>query len=324
MTTVPGRFGSTVLGVLLLPVTRVAAADRRTGPGPDGRGAPGARAAHRRLVEEAARLAQTRRRVVDAQAAELRRIERDLHDGAQARIVAAGMTLALAARKLRTGAAAASDLDRAAGSSTTPSPSCAGWYAASTRRSSPTGGCTPPSRPGRRQPARRRDPAATRPTGTRRRSSPRPTSSSPRASPTRASTPSARTCVVTLARAAGTVTVTLTDDGRAAPTRPAPGSTACAAASRHSTAGSPSPVHPAVPPSCPRSCPMMRIVIAEDLLLLREGMVRLLDRHRPHRRRRRRHRTRPAGGRHRAPTRPVASWTFDCRPASATRGSAAL
>ena len=39
--------------------------------------------------------------MVDAQAAELRRIERDLHDGAQARIVAAGMTLALAARKLR-------------------------------------------------------------------------------------------------------------------------------------------------------------------------------------------------------------------------------
>jgi signal transduction histidine kinase len=39
--------------------------------------------------------------VVDAQAAELQRIERDLHDGAQARIVAAGMTLALAERKMR-------------------------------------------------------------------------------------------------------------------------------------------------------------------------------------------------------------------------------
>ena len=61
---------------------------------------------HRRLVEQAARLAETRQRVVDAQAAELRRIERDLHDGAQARIVAAGMTLALAARKLRAGAGA--------------------------------------------------------------------------------------------------------------------------------------------------------------------------------------------------------------------------
>jgi signal transduction histidine kinase len=38
---------------------------------------------------------------VDAQAAELKRIERDLHDGAQAGIVAAGMTLALAERRLR-------------------------------------------------------------------------------------------------------------------------------------------------------------------------------------------------------------------------------
>jgi signal transduction histidine kinase len=34
--------------------------------------------------------------VVDAQAAELRRIERDLHDGAQARIVALGMSLGMA------------------------------------------------------------------------------------------------------------------------------------------------------------------------------------------------------------------------------------
>jgi signal transduction histidine kinase len=38
-------------------------------------------------------LAQTRSESVDASAAELRRIERDLHDGAQARLVAMGMTL---------------------------------------------------------------------------------------------------------------------------------------------------------------------------------------------------------------------------------------
>ncbi|MBB5478038.1 sensor histidine kinase [Micromonospora parathelypteridis] len=112
MTTMPGRFGLTVLGVLLLPVTawflRTAGlAQARTA---QVLLAPGA---HRYLVEETTRLAQTRRRVVDAQAAELRRIERDLHDGAQARIVAAGMTMALAARKLPTGAAAASDVDLA-------------------------------------------------------------------------------------------------------------------------------------------------------------------------------------------------------------------
>ncbi|MGW5560155.1 sensor histidine kinase [Micromonospora sp. NPDC003944] len=112
MTTVPGRFGLTVLGVLLLPVTAWLLRTAGLAQAKLARAllAPGA---HRHLVEEAARLAQTRRRVVDAQAAELRRIERDLHDGAQARIVAAGMTLALAARKLRTGAAAVSDVELA-------------------------------------------------------------------------------------------------------------------------------------------------------------------------------------------------------------------
>ncbi|WP_330464383.1 sensor histidine kinase [Micromonospora zamorensis] len=112
MTTVPGRFGLTVLGVLLLPVTAWFLRTAGLAQARVARAllAPGA---HRHLVEEAARLAQTRRRVVDAQAAELRRIERDLHDGAQARIVAAGMTLALAARKLRIGAAAESDVDLA-------------------------------------------------------------------------------------------------------------------------------------------------------------------------------------------------------------------
>jgi signal transduction histidine kinase len=100
MTTVPGRIVLTVAGMLLLPVT---AWFLRTLAGLQARTARAllAPGMHRQLVDETARLAETRRRVVDAQAAELRRIERDLHDGAQARIVAAGMTLALAARKLR-------------------------------------------------------------------------------------------------------------------------------------------------------------------------------------------------------------------------------
>ncbi|MEU8238395.1 sensor domain-containing protein [Actinoplanes missouriensis] len=100
MTTVPGRLVLTVLGVLLLPVAGWLI---RTLGGLQGRAARAllAPGMHRHLVDETARLAETRRRVVDVQAAELRRIERDLHDGAQARIVAAGMTLALAARKLR-------------------------------------------------------------------------------------------------------------------------------------------------------------------------------------------------------------------------------
>ncbi|AGL20078.1 putative two-component system sensor kinase [Actinoplanes sp. N902-109] len=43
-----------------------------------------------------AHLTETRADTVDAQAAELRRIERDLHDGAQARLVSLGMTIGLA------------------------------------------------------------------------------------------------------------------------------------------------------------------------------------------------------------------------------------
>jgi signal transduction histidine kinase len=47
-------------------------------------------------------LARTRADAVDSAAAELRRIERDLHDGAQARLVALGMNLRVAERLFRT------------------------------------------------------------------------------------------------------------------------------------------------------------------------------------------------------------------------------
>ncbi|MBX5441484.1 MAG: histidine kinase [Solirubrobacteraceae bacterium] len=52
------------------------------------------------LSERVDELARTRRSVVDAQAAELRRIERDLHDGAQARLVALTMHLGRAEERL--------------------------------------------------------------------------------------------------------------------------------------------------------------------------------------------------------------------------------
>ncbi|MET1071060.1 MAG: histidine kinase [Umezawaea sp.] len=55
--------------------------------------APTARATLATRVQE---LAESRADTVDAQAAELRRIERDLHDGAQARLVALGMSLGMA------------------------------------------------------------------------------------------------------------------------------------------------------------------------------------------------------------------------------------
>jgi signal transduction histidine kinase len=52
------------------------------------------------LASRVRHLTETRADAVEAQAAELRRIERDLHDGAQARLVAMGMTLSAAGHVL--------------------------------------------------------------------------------------------------------------------------------------------------------------------------------------------------------------------------------
>ena len=80
-----------VLLALTVPLTRAMA----YGLGSLGRSllAP----SERRRVEE---LERTRAGAVDAQAAELQRIERDLHDGAQARLVALAMDLGMAQEKL--------------------------------------------------------------------------------------------------------------------------------------------------------------------------------------------------------------------------------
>jgi signal transduction histidine kinase len=67
----------------------------------------------RRGAEERERIAvleTTRAGAVDLQEAELRRIERDLHDGAQARLVALGMSLGMAEQKLATDPEAAQRL----------------------------------------------------------------------------------------------------------------------------------------------------------------------------------------------------------------------
>ena len=69
---------------------------------------PGRR--ERELSARVERLTRTRSGALDAQAQELRRIERDLHDGAQARIVSLGMTIGLAEGLLRTDPDAAAEL----------------------------------------------------------------------------------------------------------------------------------------------------------------------------------------------------------------------
>jgi len=50
----------------------------------------------RELQEQVTTLTEARRRALEFQAAELQRVERDLHDGAQARLVSVGMTLGMA------------------------------------------------------------------------------------------------------------------------------------------------------------------------------------------------------------------------------------
>ena len=62
---------------------------------------------HAELELRVRHLDRTRRETLDTGAAELRRIERDLHDGAQARLVAMGLTLDAAGRLIDTDPAAA-------------------------------------------------------------------------------------------------------------------------------------------------------------------------------------------------------------------------
>jgi signal transduction histidine kinase len=62
------------------------------------------------LAGRVAQLTESRADAVDTQAAELRRIERDLHDGAQARLVALGMSLGMAEELLLTDPHAAQQL----------------------------------------------------------------------------------------------------------------------------------------------------------------------------------------------------------------------
>lgn len=63
-----------------------------------------------RLADRVHQLTESRAETVDAQAAELRRIERDLHDGAQARLVALGMSLGMAEELLASDPSAAQEL----------------------------------------------------------------------------------------------------------------------------------------------------------------------------------------------------------------------
>ncbi|WP_253777502.1 sensor histidine kinase [Goodfellowiella coeruleoviolacea] len=94
--------GAIALAVVGLPLVATAAAvlsSRLLAP-----------SARHQLTEQVETLRSTRAGAVNAHSAELRRIERDLHDGTQARLVSVAMHLGLAERQLRHDPQAAADL----------------------------------------------------------------------------------------------------------------------------------------------------------------------------------------------------------------------
>ena len=92
-------------------------------------------------------LSETRTEALDTGAAEIRRIERDLHDGAQARLVAMGMTLDAAGQIIDTNPEPRPGRcwSRPVMLRSRPWPNCATWCAASTRRCWPTAAWPPRS-----------------------------------------------------------------------------------------------------------------------------------------------------------------------------------
>ena len=135
----------------------------------------------RLAAEVRAQLAEvraSRARIVAAADEERRRLERDLHDGAQQRLVALSLKLALARREpIPPGPRRLSGRAR---TSSRRSVSCASSRAASTRASCARTGSTPPSRRSRAARRSRSRSSARRATGLRTRSSWARTSSSPR------------------------------------------------------------------------------------------------------------------------------------------------
>ena len=105
--------GGAAVGLALTPVTAWVGAGLARGQARIGRSllGPSERSQLRHRIGE---LTRTRAAAVDAQTIELRRIERDLHDGAQARMVAVTMDLGRAREKLDTDPEAARALVEAA------------------------------------------------------------------------------------------------------------------------------------------------------------------------------------------------------------------
>ena len=217
----------------------------------------------------------SRARIVAAGDEERRRLERDLHDGAQQRLVSIGLALRHAQQSSAPAARRGADArrrrrrDRASRSR-----SCASSRAA----------CAPPRldaglAPALRELARRSplpvDVDAHRASASTTASRPPPTSSPARRSPTRPSTPRRRSVALSAARRNGSLVVRVADDGVGGAAPPA-GSGLPGLTDRVAALGGSCQID-----SAPRRGhadhrgAAVRVVIAEDQALLREGLARL-------------------------------------------------
>ena len=164
-------------------------------------------------AEARAELNASRVRILEAGVTERRRLERNLHDGAQQRLVALAVQLRVLEKRLGEPEthAAARGLGRAR---RTRWPSCASSPAACIPRCSPTAASLPRWRRSPRARRCRCRSRACRSSGSRSRSRPRCTSSSPRASPTRSSTPTRASCRCACRPPTASCSVEIADDGR--------------------------------------------------------------------------------------------------------------
>ena len=171
----------------------------------------------RELRRQVETLRESRSAVLDAEAGELRRIERDLHDGAQQRLVMLTIDLGLASERIDSDPAA-----REGAGPRSPQRGAAGAGRAAQPRARDRAG--DPARPRTRsrdridqRPRRRADERAERPasrvTAFPTRSNGRPTSSSPRRSSTSPSTAGATRCEVRCRREGSDLVVEVWDDG---------------------------------------------------------------------------------------------------------------
>ena len=224
-------------------------------------------------------LRASRTRIVEASDAARRQLERDIHDGAQQRLVGLTLQLRMARNKLgggrrRGGRAHRRVADRARRAR---SRSCESSPAGSTRRSSASADSRWRSHRWSGALRCRSTSTSTSPSGCPPGSRRPPTSSSPRGSRTSPSTPRPRARWVRAVEREGRLELEVRDDGRGGAT---PGGGQRPPRSRGPPQRGGGEARAAQPGGWRHATPngaSMRVVIADDAVLLREGIARLLE-----------------------------------------------